>query len=128
VEEKEAMGEEEKESEEDEEMEMEMEEKIEEEEMEMEEEVQYTQVLADQRASLASGAAPDPALLLNENCSTEIREIVRSKCLDRPGLDVCNFPIVWNSFWGFDWYYSYGKGLGSTEVYRRPRTAIKKRA
>jgi hypothetical protein len=119
---------EEEETEEEKDEEEETEDEDEEEETEDEdEEVDYSQVIADHNALLAvaAAAAPDPALLLDENCSTEIREIVRSTCLDRPRLDMCSFPIVWNCLRGYDWNYFYGTGLGSEEVYHRPRTSIK---
>lgn len=83
----------------------------------------YTQALEQFQLPTEKSVTEKPPL--DADCSSEIREIVRASCKDRPRLNPSDFVSVFNVLRGYGWNYLYTNKLGITEIYHRPRIGIK---
>lgn len=90
-----------------------------------EEEFSYTQSIKLFEAE-CSEQADEPLPEVDNDCSTEIIEIVRASLKDRPRLNPSSFKCVMSVLRVYGWSYLYSNSVGASEIYHRPRLSIKK--
>lgn len=83
----------------------------------------YTQFIAEHKSEKCT-ERKEPLPTVDDDCSTEIREIVRRICQDRPRLNPVKWTDVWSALRAYEWQYFYTTKLGAAEVYHRPRLDI----